>query len=328
MFKKATKTGQHARIAMFGPAGSGKTYSALKIGRGLAGENGRIAVIDTERGSASKYADVEAFDVCELATFAPAEYIGALRGAAGEGYAVVVVDSLSHAWEGDGGILDQVDRRGGRFDAWKEMTPQTRELVDMLITYPGHVIVTMRSKTEYVVEKNEKGKSEPRKIGLAPRFKDGMEYEFDIVLEMDDANVARVSKSRCVGLSGKSIPKPGAALAREVLAWLGSAPPREAARAVSRPATVPASTVDEHGEFVDPEQARAPNAPPERFGDCVEADQLRAFCSKHRAALSQYRNGQRKNAQAKCDEAASRCGVDPAIARAWAGLADGDEVRG
>jgi len=209
MFKKATKKGQSARMALFGPAGSGKTYTSLLIARGLVGPGGRVAVIDTERGSASKYSDVDNFDVCELSTFAPEEYVEALRGAAEAGYGVVVIDSLSHAWEGEGGILDQVDKRGGRFDAWKEMTPQTRALIDMILTYPGHVIVTMRSKTEYVVEKNERGKSEPRKIGLAPRFKDGMEYEFDIVGEMDDANVMRITKSRCVALSGKSISRPG-----------------------------------------------------------------------------------------------------------------------
>jgi len=304
MFKKATKKGQSARMALFGPAGSGKTYTSLLIARGLVGPGGRVAVIDTERGSASKYSDVDNFDVCELSTFAPEEYVEALRGAAEAGYGVVVIDSLSHAWEGEGGILDQVDKRGGRFDAWKEMTPQTRALIDMILTYPGHVIVTMRSKTEYVVEKNERGKSEPRKIGLAPRFKDGMEYEFDIVGEMDDANVMRITKSRCVALSGKSISRPGKDLSRAILSWLGDAAPAEPPRREQKRESEPPRN----------EHVRTP----ETFDDCHEADELRAFCGQRR--FRRLVNGKRGIAQEKCREAADRCGVSRDEALAWAGL--------
>ncbi len=178
-------------MALIGPPGSGKTYTALTVAKHLGG---RVAVIDTERGSASKYAgkqDGFAFDVCEPQTFEPKAYVAALRGAAAEGYDVVVIDSLSHAWEGDGGILDQVDKRGGRFEAWKEMSPQTRSLIDAILMYPGHVIATMRVKTEWVVEKNDRGKSEPRNVGLAPKFKEGLEYEFDVVGMLDDNNVMR-----------------------------------------------------------------------------------------------------------------------------------------
>lgn len=220
MFQKATKKKQKARVALIGPAGSGKTFTALTIGKHLGK---KIAVIDTERGSASKYSgDVADFDVCELPTFSPKDYMRAIADAASAGYDVLVIDSMSHAWEGEGGILDQVDKRGGRFDAWKDMSPQTRALIDAILSYPGHVIATMRTKTEYVIEEKERGGrtvKEPRKIGLAPKFKDGLEYEFDVVANMDDAMLT-VSKSRCSALAEASIKKPGKPFADALLAWL------------------------------------------------------------------------------------------------------------
>lgn len=232
MFQKASKKKLKARVALIGPAGSGKTYTALTIGKNLGT---KIAVIDTERGSASKYSgDVADFDVCELPSFSPKDYLRAISGASDAGYDVLIIDSLSHAWEGEGGILDQVDKRGGRFDAWKDMSPQTRSLIDAILTYPGHVIATMRTKTEYVIEEKDRGGrtvKEPRKVGLAPKFKDGLEYEFDVVCNMDDA-LLTVSKSRCSALSDASIKKPGKPFADALLAWLddGEEVPRRPAR--------------------------------------------------------------------------------------------------
>lgn len=222
MFSKATKKKQRARVALMGPPGSGKTYTALTLAKELGQ---RIAVVDTERGSASKYSgDVADFDVAELdGQYSPKAYVAAIRGAAEAGYDVLVIDSLSHAWEGQGGILSQVDQKGGRFDAWKDMDPQLRGLIDAILTYPGHVIATLRTATEWVVEQVErKGRtvSEPRKVGLKPKFKDGLEYEFDVVGILDDHNVMTVTKSRCPGLSGAVVAKPGKPFADELRAWL------------------------------------------------------------------------------------------------------------
>ena len=223
-FKKATKTQTFLRLALCGASGSGKTFTALTIAKALSD---RVAVIDTERGSASKYAgDVADFDTLELGDFAPKKYVDALRDAAKEGYPVVVIDSLSHAWIGRGGLLDQADARGGKFDAWRHLTPQHNELVDAILAYPGHVLVTMRTKTEYVVEKDEKtGKMAPRKIGLAPVQKDGMEYEFDVVGYLDGDNTLRIEKSRCQPLNGAMIRKPGRELATTLRDWLSDGAP-------------------------------------------------------------------------------------------------------
>lgn len=224
-FKRATKTQSRLRLAIYGPSGSGKTYTALKIAQALGKP---VALIDTERGSASKYAgDVADFDVLELTSFEPSKYIRAIADAAAAHYPTLVIDSLSHAWMGKGGLLDQADAKGGRFDAWKTLTPQHHALVDAILAFPGDLIVTLRTKTEYVVEQNAAGKSAPRKVGTAPVQKEGLEYEFDVAASMDVANTMTVEKSRCPGLQGAVIRHPGAEVAETLRSWLndGVAPP-------------------------------------------------------------------------------------------------------
>ena len=225
-FTRATKKQQKCRMAITGPAKAGKTRTALSIAKHLGA---RVAVIDTERGSASKYAG-EAFapaefDVAELRTFSPAEYRKAMREAAG--YDVLVIDSLSHAWMGAGGLLDQKDKSTSKssFDAWRTLTPQHNELVDALLGFPGHLIVTMRVKTEYVIE-TINGKQVPRKVGLAPVQRDGIEYEFDVLAEVDHDHSLHIPSSRCDALDGMTIRKPtGEEIASTLLAWLDDGAP-------------------------------------------------------------------------------------------------------
>lgn len=221
-FVKATKSRAKLRMALFGPSGSGKTYTALT----LASAFGKIAVIDTERGSASKYADLFDFDVLELADFHPQRYIDAIRAAESAGYDVIVIDSLSHAWTGAGGVLEQVDRAAKRsqsnntYTAWRDVTPLHNALIESMIGSSIHIIATMRSKTEYVLETNDRGKQAPRKIGLAPVQRDGMEYEFDVCGEMNQENDLIISKSRCAAINNAVIPHPGRDLAATLLAWV------------------------------------------------------------------------------------------------------------
>lgn len=233
-FVKATKRQAKGRIALFGTSGSGKTYTSLIIARELA-NGGRVAVIDTESGSASKYADEFDFDTCDLPDFSPQSYIDAIAEAARNGYAVVVVDSLSHAWMGRGGVLEIVDKATARsrsnntFSAgWKEGTPEHNRLIEALVGCRTHLVVTMRSKTEYVVEDNGNGKKMPRKVGLAPVQRDGMEYEFDIVGDMDaESNKLVVSKSRCKKLSGGVFVRPDAEFGQIIRDWLIDGTPPE-----------------------------------------------------------------------------------------------------
>lgn len=228
-FKKATKFESKARIAISGPSGSGKTYTSLILAHALA-EHGKVAVIDTERGSASKYADsFPEFDVMELDSFHPNEYIKGIREAEQGGYDVLVIDSLSHAWNGQGGVLEIVEATAKRsqskntFNAWSEGTKVQNALIDAIVRSKLHIIVTMRSKTEYVIEQIN-GKNTPRKIGMAPVQRADLEYEFDCFFEMDYSNTLIVQKSRCSALANQVIEKPDASVAEILKAWLQGAP--------------------------------------------------------------------------------------------------------
>lgn len=199
-FSKATKKNAKLRLALSGTAGAGKTYSALQIAQSLGG---RIAVMDSERGSASLYADLFDFDVCELEEKNPQEYLEKIREAAAEGYEVLVIDSFSHSWVG---ALETIDKMGGWVKGGKHVSPLVAKIIDSILSYPGHVIATMRSKSEHVIEKDERtGKTTIRKVGLAPVARDGTEYEFSVLLDLSTDGTFRVSKSRCSALPVESV---------------------------------------------------------------------------------------------------------------------------
>lgn len=221
-FKPATREASYARIALSGPSGAGKTYTALTLAHALAD---KVAVIDTERGSASKYVGLNGwqFDTVQPDSFAPKSLVELLGAAAGADYGCIVVDSLSHYWMGVDGMLEQADRhavRGNTFAGWKEVRPDERRMIDALVSYPGHVIVTMRSKTEYVIEENERGKKTPRKVGMKPEQREGIEYEFDVVGDMDHDNTLTVVKSRIHTLAKAVVPMPGEDFATQIKDWL------------------------------------------------------------------------------------------------------------
>lgn len=221
-FAPATKKASKARIALCGPSGSGKTYTGLSLATALSD---RVAVIDTERGSASKYVGLNGwqFDTVTPDKFSPLSLVETLGVAAGAGYGVVLIDSLSHYWMGSDGMLEQVDKRGrngNNFSGWKEVRPDERKMIDALLTYPGHVIVTMRSKTEYVIEENERGKKVPRKVGMKPEQRDGIEYEFDVIGDLDLDNRLAITKTRISSLAGESFLHPGVELAATISDWL------------------------------------------------------------------------------------------------------------
>ena len=154
-FQKATRKKAKLRLALIGPSGCGKTYSALEMAKGLGGS---IAMIDTERGSGSLYADVAEYDVLELEPpFTPQKYVDAIRDAEKAGYTTVIIDSLSHAWAGEGGILDihdtttRASRSANGYMAWKDVTPQHEKIVNAILGCKLHVIATIRTKTAYEV---------------------------------------------------------------------------------------------------------------------------------------------------------------------------------
>lgn len=200
MFKKAERKKARLRLALSGTSGSGKTYGALQIAKGLGG---KIAVLDTERGSASLYSDTVEFDVVELGPpYEPERFIEVMDAAAKAGYDVLIIDSITHEWKGAGGMLEIVDNiarakfRGNSYAAWNEGDKRHRRFVDAMLHSPLHVIVTMRSKAVYV-EGERNGKKTIEKQGAAPEQRDGIEYEFTAVLDLTvDGNLAVKSKDR------------------------------------------------------------------------------------------------------------------------------------
>lgn len=224
-FKKASRAQSKLRMFLMGVSGSGKTMSALRIAKGL-GE--KVAVIDTEQGSASIYSEI-GFDSLSLDTFHPQHYIDAIHAAERAGYDVIVIDSLSPAWSGKEGVLEQVDnaakrmKSGNSFMAWKEGSKIQQSLIDAILQSKCHVIATMRSKAEYVVEEVN-GKKMPRKIGLAPVQRDQIEYEATIVGEMDGAEMV-VTKTRWSKLHNAVIKEPGEDLGATLKAWLSDGEP-------------------------------------------------------------------------------------------------------
>ncbi|MBW4499657.1 MAG: ATP-binding protein [Scytonema hyalinum WJT4-NPBG1] len=217
MFHKATKSQVKIRLALSGASGSGKTYSALSIASHLSN---RIAVIDTERGSASRYADIFNFDVCELDNHHPAYYIEAIQTAENASYQTIIIDSLTHAWFSE---LELVDRAKNSFTAWKEVRPLERKLIDCITKCNSHIIATMRSKTEWDTSQIDPktGKMKPVKIGTAPIQTSGIEFEFDIAGELSAEHILYISKSRCPALQDTSWLKPGKDLAYQLRAWMG-----------------------------------------------------------------------------------------------------------
>ena len=196
-FTKAKRTNAKLRLAITGTAGAGKTYGALLIALGL---EGKIAVIDTENGSANLYAHLGDFDTCQLTPpFDPRRYVQLIHEAEISGYNVIIIDSLSHEWSGEGGCLDlqakiaSAKYKGNTYVAWKDVTPLHNSLINAILASPCHIIATMRSKTDFFLNPENR---QVQKVGLAPVQRDNVEYEFTSVLDISQNHLATVSKDR------------------------------------------------------------------------------------------------------------------------------------
>lgn len=260
VFTKATRKRVLLRMAISGPSGSGKTYTALTIGQGLAEATGlRLAVIDTENGSAEKYADLFDFDHLVMSHYAARNYIAAIDAAQDRQHSVLVIDSLSHAWSGVGGTLDTVDRyasghRGDSFGGWREARPEQRELVDVMLKARLHIIVTMRSKQAYEIERDQNtGRNAVRKLGLKPEQTDGIEYEFDVAGDMEIDHRFLITKTRAPALNGRIYNPPGPDLVRDLLDWIKPQKVDPAAALDAPPATAPDTyEPDGHEQVAEP----------------------------------------------------------------------------
>lgn len=224
--KKAVKEQIFLRIGCAGPSGSGKTYSSLVLAQKFASSPDKIVLIDTERRSSLLYAGDFDFQVIELAPpYSPARYREAIKAAEEYGAEVLIIDSLTHAWAGEGGMLEEHDKWSAKeknsFAAWRHITPDHNRLVDSLLAFPGHVIATMRTKSQYEITEDSRGKKAPKKIGLAPIFRDGIEYEFTLVFDLDiEGNLASASKDRTKLFMGQAPHQITIDTAQQLIDWM------------------------------------------------------------------------------------------------------------
>ncbi len=254
-FAKAERTELYLRCALFGPSGSGKTMTALRMAKGIADTLGvPIAVIDTESRSASKYADRFVFEVDNLEKKTIEQYLASMNEAKEAGYKVLVIDSLSHAWRE---LTEEVDRitqasnSKNSLLSWGKVGPKQKKLIEAILNYPGHIIVTMRSKTEWIIGEGKNGKTAPEKLGLAPEQGKGIEYEFDLLVEMNQNHSATITKDRTGKYQDAVIDKPGEAFGAALYAWLSGGkkePPDEKPKTVSRQQKAAASVTKPNPE--------------------------------------------------------------------------------
>ena len=219
-FQQATKENIKLRMALYGPPGCGKTYTALQLAS-ILGK--KIGLIDTEYGSSRKYANLFNFKSLELTKFGPSQYYNAIESAEESGFDYLIIDSLSHAW------YAELDAVGSDVRNWAKVRPIERQLWDKIISSSCHIIATMRSKIEYDFNTAEVGGKQKitsvRKIGTAPIQKEGSEYELDICGLLDDQNTLTISKSRCPEISNGIFPKPGKKFAEMIQTWLSDDTP-------------------------------------------------------------------------------------------------------
>lgn len=229
-FRKAERKQAKIKMGLTGPSGSGKTLGALLVAGGLVGGNwDKVGIVDTENGSADLYANatigsqkVGAYQVLALdPPYEAGKYIAAIKLAESAGLEVLIIDSITHAWAGQGGFLDKqgalADKTGNSFAAWRKITPEYNLLVDTILQSKMHIIVTMRSKTEYSIEGGK-----VHKLGMAPVVREGFEYELSLVLDVGQNHQATVSKDRTSLFDGKVF-VPSLDTGKTIKAWLDKA---------------------------------------------------------------------------------------------------------
>ncbi|HZH96944.1 MAG TPA: AAA family ATPase [Flavisolibacter sp.] len=201
--RKATRKKAKIRLGLSAVSGGGKTYSALLVAYGLCGDWNKVAIIDSENNSADLYAHLGDFNVLPIsAPFSPERYIEAIRSCEKAGMEVIIVDSITHEWDGKGGCLEIVEQLGGKYQDWAKVTPRHQAFIDAILQSPSHIITTVRRKQDYEMTKVD-GRVKVEKGGLREITREGFEYELTINLELDTKHNATVSKDRTGLFMGK-----------------------------------------------------------------------------------------------------------------------------
>lgn len=251
--RKASRRKAKIRLGISGPSGSGKTITALLIAYGITGTWDTIGVIDTESNSADLYANhtvksgkkdfkIGEFNVLPLRPpFTPERYIEAIQDCENAGMEVIIIDSSSHEWNGEGGVIELVDHlkksSGNAFTGgWSEATPRHNKFVQAMLSSPAHIIACMRSKVDYILEANDKGKMVPKKMGLAPVQREGLDYEFTTHFDLNQHHMAKAMKDRTGLFIGKADEVPTVETGKKILEWCesGVEAPSEVDQAIAK----------------------------------------------------------------------------------------------
>ena len=196
--QKAQRNQIKLRLGLSGASGFGKTYSALQLAYGLTGDWSKIAIIDTENNSANLYAHLGSFNVLPLnQPYAPERYINAIKTCENASMEVIIIDSITHEWQGKGGCLQIHEQLGGRFQDWAKVSPRHQEFLDAILQSTCHVLTTVRSKIDYSMDSTSNGKTRVVKHGLKAITREGFEYELTANFELINENhMAKASKDR------------------------------------------------------------------------------------------------------------------------------------
>lgn len=196
--RKATRTKAKIRLGLSAVSGGGKTMSALLIARGLASAWDKVAIIDTENNSADLYEHLGEYNVLPLqAPYTPERYVTAINECEAAGMEVIIIDSITHEWDGKGGVLEMHSAMtGNSFTNWATLTPRHQKFIDAILQSPCHMITTVRRKQDYEMSKDNNGKIKVEKAGLKEVTREGFEYELTVNLELDIKHNATSSKDR------------------------------------------------------------------------------------------------------------------------------------
>ncbi|MBK9299085.1 MAG: AAA family ATPase [Bacteroidetes bacterium] len=221
--KTASRKRAKIKMALQGPSGSGKTMSALLLAYGLCNQWSKVAVIDTENHSAELYSHLGKYNVVNIgAPYTPEKYCEAIRLCENAGMEVIIIDSISHEWDSSGGILDvHGNMAGNSFTNWSKLTPRHNAFIQTILQSSTHIIATIRSKQDYVLQEKN-GKMVPEKVGLKGVTRDGIDYEFTLVLDIDIKHNATANKDRTGLFSNQPEFKITAETGAKILAWCNS----------------------------------------------------------------------------------------------------------
>jgi hypothetical protein len=269
--RKAQRRKAKARVGISGPAGSGKSYSSLLIAYGICGDWEKVCLVDTESGSGDLYANhskdgitIGEYNIIPIdPPYTPEKYMAAIRECEEAGMEVVIIDSLTHAWAGEGGLLDkkgQIEKKTGNgWTAWRDVTPIHNQLVESILHSKCHIISTLRAKMDYVQDKDSNGRTTIRKIGMNPIQRDGMEYEFTVFLDIDQDHHATTSKDRTSILDGLTF-RPGIDTGRKLQAWLESGAEVPEPQRQAEPQPEPQQHTPPQTQQTQPARSTAPKA--------------------------------------------------------------------